>query len=95
MDLWSRITEIPNFGCHRAKEKSVAAQPVVLKAFAKITYDLNFNNRRPENAVELYEKFLAGLPEIDFSHSNSMWNFTGSPRKNGKRLGSHRWRVFA
>ena len=67
----------PEFCHHRAKEKTVAAQPVVLKALAKITYDLNFNNRRPENSTELYERFLAGLPEIDFSHTNPMWNYYG------------------
>ena len=88
MELWSRITEIPNFGSHRAKEKTIAAQPVVLKALAKITYDLKFNNRRPENGAELYEKFLAGLPEIDFSHSNPMWNYYGLTEDERQRPGS-------
>ncbi len=84
MDLWSRITEIPNFGDHRAKEKTVSAQPVVLKAMAKIAYDLKFSNRRPSNADELYKQFLDGLPEVDFSHANSMWNYYGLT--NGERL---------
>lgn len=84
MDLWSRITEIPNFGNHRAKEKTVAAQPVVLKALAKIAYDLKFSNRRPSNADELYKQFLDGLPEVDFSHSNPVWNYYGMT--NGERL---------
>ncbi len=48
--LWERIIEIPHFGGDRAKEHTVAAQPVVLKALAKITYDLNFSNRKPEDA---------------------------------------------
>lgn len=84
MDLWSRITEIPNFGNHRAKEKTVAAQPVVLKALAKIAYDLKFNNRRPANADDLYKQFLEGLPEVDFSHGNPMWNYYGMT--DGERL---------
>ncbi|WP_288409606.1 DNA sulfur modification protein DndB [uncultured Sphingomonas sp.] len=84
MDLWSRITEIPNFGNHRAKEKTVAAQPVVLKALAKIAYDLKFSNRRPSNAEELYKQFLDGIPEVDFAHSNPMWNYYGM--SNGERL---------
>ena len=75
LNLWNRIMEIPDFGNNRAKEKTVAAQPVVLKALAKITYDLNFNNRRPENADELYRAFLDRLPEVDFSHGNAMWNY--------------------
>lgn len=84
MDLWSRIVEIPNFGAHRAKEKTVAAQPVVLKALAKIAYDLNFNNRRPENSEELYRKLLDGLTDVDFSHENPMWNYYGMTE--GERL---------
>lgn len=73
--LWNRISEIPNFGSHRAREKTVAAQPVVLKALAKIVYDLNFSNRRPENGAELFQEFLNGIPELDFSHDNPMWNY--------------------
>lgn len=84
MELWSRIVEIPNFASNRAKEKTVAAQPVVLKALAKLTYDLNFSNRKPENADELYQKFLNGLTEIDFSHNNPMWNYYGLTE--GERL---------
>lgn len=74
-DLWSRIVEIPNVGADRAKEKTVAAQPVVLKALAKIAYDLNFSNRRPENGQELWSLFLDKIPEIDFSHTNPMWRY--------------------
>lgn len=77
LDLWGHILEIPHFGSHRAKEKTVAAQSVVLKALAKIAYDLNFNNRRPENATELYRQFLDGLHDVDFSHENPMWNYYG------------------
>ena len=75
LELWGQIAQIPGFGDERAKEKTVAAQPVMLKALAKLTYDLNFNNRRPENAEELYARFLAGIPEMDFSHENPMWRY--------------------
>ena len=74
-DLWSRIVEIPDFGADRAKEKTTAAQPVVLKALSKIAYDLNFSNRRAANADEIWAKFLDAIPEIDFSHSNLMWRY--------------------
>lgn len=84
MNLWSRIVEIPDFASNRAKEKTVAAQPVVLKALAKLAYDLNFSNRKPDNADELYAQFLSGLTEIDFAHSNPMWNYYGLTE--GERL---------
>lgn len=74
-ELWQRIGEIPHFGDHRSKEKTVAAQPVVLKALAKIAYDLNFSNRKPDDAEELFSRFLERLPDIDFSHGNPMWHF--------------------
>lgn len=73
--LWSKIIEIPHFGEDRAKEKTVAAQPVVLKALAKIVYDLNFSNRKPENSDELFARFLESIDKIDFSHSNAMWRY--------------------
>ncbi len=74
-ELWQRIAEIPSFGDSRAKEKTVSAQPVVLKAIAKIAYDLNFSNRKPDDAETLFDSFLQNLSEIDFSHSNPMWNY--------------------
>lgn len=74
-ELWQRICEIPNFGDSKAKEKTVAAQPVVLKAIAKIAYDLNFSNRKPSNSEILFQKFLDNIAEVDFSHSNPMWNY--------------------
>jgi hypothetical protein len=75
LELWGQIAQIPGFGNERAKEKTVAAQPVVLKALAKIAYDLNWNNRRPDDAEALYTQFLAGIPEMDFSHENPMWRY--------------------
>jgi DNA-sulfur modification-associated len=74
-ELWNRIVEIPNFGSDRAKEKTVAAQPVVLKALAKIAYDLNFSNRKPTNSEVLWSEFLEKIANIDFSHENPMWRF--------------------
>ncbi len=73
--LWEKIIEIPHFGANRSKEETVAAQPVVLKALSKITYDLNFSNRKPDNGQELYEQFLDRLHSVDFSHRNPLWNY--------------------
>ncbi|MFZ4110942.1 MAG: hypothetical protein ACOYKQ_10785, partial [Polymorphobacter sp.] len=42
------------------------------------------SNRRPENADTLYRQFLEGLPEVDFSHDNPMWNYYGLT--DGQRL---------
>lgn len=73
--MWSKVIEIPQFGEGQAKEKTVAAQPVVLKALAKIVFDFNFSNRRPDNGDELFSNFIDKLDAVDFSHSNPMWRY--------------------
>ena len=75
LKIWEKMQEIPHFGEPGAKEKTVAAQPVLLKALAKLTYDLNFSNRKPEDSDAQFEKFLDALPNIDFSHSNPLWRY--------------------
>ena len=66
---------------------TVSAQPVVLKALAKITYDLNFSNRKPENAEALFEHFLEGIQTLDFSHENPIWNYYGMSTEERERSG--------
>lgn len=73
--LWHQISGIPGFGEQKAKEQTITAQPVVLKALAKLTYDLNFSNRRPDNAGELFDRLLEAIDNIDFSHENPAWRF--------------------
>lgn len=73
--MWSAIQGIRDFGRPGAKMKTVAAQPVVLKAIAKIVFDLAFSNRRPDNGDTLLDTFLSRLSTIDFSHGNAMWRF--------------------
>lgn len=73
--LWQKISDIPGIGDAGAKEKTVAAQPVVLKALAKLAFDLNFSNRRPDDGTDLFEMLLAKLDEVDFSHENPVWRF--------------------
>ncbi|WP_169543592.1 DNA sulfur modification protein DndB [Sneathiella aquimaris] len=73
--LWSQIAEIQSFGSPRAKEQTVAAQPVILKALAKLTFDLNFSNRRPDNGAVQFDQLLDKIEDVDFSHSNPVWRF--------------------
>ncbi|HEY5306507.1 MAG TPA: DNA sulfur modification protein DndB [Pseudolabrys sp.] len=73
--FWTAVRAIPGFGEDKARMKTVAAQPVVLKALAKLVFDFNFSNRKPENGNELTEKLLSGLTDIDLSHDNFMWRY--------------------
>lgn len=72
-DFWMTVRDIPHVGKPGAKGKTVAAQPVVLKALAKLTYDFAFGAKQ---SPELLSKLVNGIKnEIDFSHSNLMWSF--------------------
>jgi hypothetical protein len=73
--FWAAVKEIPGFGHSGAKLTTVAAQPVVLKALAKLTYDLAFSKRKPEGSDALLEKLLTSIPTLDLTHANSMWRF--------------------
>ena len=73
--LWEAISEIPGFGQEQAKAKTVSAQPVVLKALAKLTFDLLYSNRRPENGRSLFNNLIMNLNNVDFSHENKMWRY--------------------
>ncbi|MDP1978708.1 DNA sulfur modification protein DndB [Undibacterium sp.] len=73
--FWEAVTAIPGFGEPQAREKTVAAQPVVLKALAKLVYDFAFSNRRPDNSEAVLNQLLDGITEIDFSHQNWMWQY--------------------
>ncbi|HEV2628111.1 MAG TPA: DNA sulfur modification protein DndB [Pseudolabrys sp.] len=73
--FWTAVRAIPGFGEDKARMKTVAAQPVVLKALAKLVFDFSFSNRKPENGDELTEKLLSGLTDIDLSHDNFMWRY--------------------
>lgn len=70
--FWDIIMQIPGFGEIDAKAKTIAAQPVVLKALAKLTYDFAFGRYKDE---KLLHKLLNGITDIDFSHDNPMWHY--------------------
>jgi hypothetical protein len=74
--FWEAVDAIPGFGEEGAKERTVAAQPVVLKALAKLVYDFAFSPRRDEvSADQSLEKLLSGISDIDFTHANPMWRY--------------------
>jgi hypothetical protein len=76
IQFWSAVKEIPGFGQDKAKLTTVAAQPVVLKAIAKLTYDFAFSKRRDGSADASLDKLLDGIAsKVDFSHTNPMWRY--------------------
>ena len=73
--FWEAVHAIHGLGEEQARMKTVAAQPVVLKALAKLVYDFAFSNRRPEKSEVLLAHLLDGITEIDYSHQNPMWQY--------------------
>lgn len=71
-EFWETINHIENFGKPQARKKTVAAQPVVLKAFAKLVYDFAFGRDRNE---QLVSQLFAGLPKLNLSHQDPMWRY--------------------
>jgi hypothetical protein len=73
--FWRAVRDIPGFGEPQARLRTVAAQPVVLKALAKLTFDFAFSKRKTENAEEFLERLLTSIPYFDFSHANPIWRY--------------------
>ena len=69
--FWQQIAKIPNFGAEKARTKTVAAQPVVLKALAKL---LHHFARTPEGKRYAHE-LLEAIPLFDFAHTNKVWRY--------------------
>ncbi len=72
--FWGAIAQIPHWGEPGAKKNTIAAQPVVLKALAKLAYDFGYG--RDEEPSHL-SKLLLAIEEgqIDFAHTNPMWRY--------------------
>lgn len=73
--FWESIKSIDHFGDDAAKEKTVAMQPVVLKALAKLVYDFKFSKKLLPKSEIYYQTLLEGISTLDFSHSNPIWQY--------------------
>ena len=70
--FWSAVAKIPSFAVPKAKLKTVAAQPVLLKALAKLAFTFGLGRSMDPLALG---KLMTGIPTVDYSHSNPMWRF--------------------
>jgi hypothetical protein len=71
VEFWKQVTKIRGFGESGARTKTVAAQPVVLKALAKL---LNQFHKRPETR-QWSKILLETIPVLDLSHTNKVWRY--------------------
>ncbi len=75
IQAWESISNVPGFGDAAAKTKTVMAQPVVVKAVAKLVFDLAFGRRRSEEAEAHLQLLMTNLHSVNFSHSNPCWRY--------------------
>ena len=73
--FWEGVLAIPYFGETGGKTKTVAAQPVVLKALAKLLNTFAFGRYKNEYGDEVVEGYLDRISDIDFSHDNPVWRY--------------------
>lgn len=70
--FWRAVSEIDDLAEPDAKLKTVAAQPVVLKALARLTFE--YAKGRGVSDEHL-ETLLEAIPQFDFSHENKLWRY--------------------
>jgi len=84
--FWESIKAIDGFGEEKGKERTVAMQPVVLKALAKLVYDFKFGRKLSEKSDSYYHILLEGISTLDFSHSNKIWQYYEMSEDERKKL---------
>lgn len=72
--FWEAVTQCDGFGEENARDVTVLAQPVMLKAIAKLTFDFAFGRAKTRSDEHL-NMLLDGLTEMDFSHTNPIWRY--------------------
>ena len=65
--FWEAVARVPGVF---DREQSVAAQPALLKAIARVYHELAFGKAADERTAA---QFLEALPSIDFTHGNKIW----------------------
>lgn len=83
-DFWDAINEIDGFGEDGAKQKTVAAQPVMLKALAKLAFDFGFGRHKNEQHLQA---LLRGIPGLNFSHDEILWRYYQLPEDERLKRG--------
>jgi hypothetical protein len=80
--FWSAVLALPDV---MDRKTSLAAQPAMLKAIAKCYYDLKWARGSGRKALpaDTATKFLAALPNVDFSHKNVAWQTAGGNKHIG------------
>jgi hypothetical protein len=72
--FWEAVRQCDGFGEKDARMRTVLAQPVMLKALAKLTFDFAFGRPKQRSDAHL-NTLLDSLTDLDFSHDNPVWRY--------------------
>ena len=72
---WDTVLNLPGITSENSKLTTVAAQPVLLKAIAKLYFDFFFGRNEELKTKENQRKLTEDILNVDFSHTNAMWRF--------------------
>ncbi len=72
--FWETIQNIKYFGAEGSRKKTVAAQPVVLQAIARLAFDLAYGRTLLKDSSALERLWLEiSSGKLDFTHKNIIW----------------------
>ena len=70
--FWETVQLIKDFGSNRSRERTVAAQAVVLKGLARLHWELSYGKNKDVNELTKLHKMVTS-GKLDFSHGNKVW----------------------
>lgn len=70
--FWCAVNKLDFLGEAGSKQVTVAAQPIFLKALAKLTYDFSNGTYKKTNSIDI---FFDELGKLDTSHQNPVWRY--------------------
>jgi hypothetical protein len=72
--FWETVCTVPGFGKEGARSLTVLQQPVVLKALAKMSFDLGYGTAKIKNTDDLKTLFRAVADgTLKFTHDEPIW----------------------
>jgi hypothetical protein len=73
--FWDSVIKAGDLRSENARQRTVLAQPVVMKALGKLWYDFNWGKKANLTTAENQHKLEAGIGQLNFGHDNKMWQY--------------------
>jgi hypothetical protein len=94
IDFWTEVVQIKGLGNSESKLKTVAAQPVVLKALSKLVYDFAFGKKPNKDHLSRILDSICDETKLDFSHENPIWRYYQLTEEERIKQGVHKLKDY-